>query len=127
MHGIEERRHWWKVTDEVVIQTIKSEMDIDLDVKAIDQTHQIDAKSENKCWPMIVNFARYSERCKVFNSKKKLKGKNLSITESLTKLRMRKLKAARDEYGFRNVWIVDGKILYKVDDTPNSKPAVFYQ
>ena len=102
-------------------------MDIDLDVKAIDQTHQIDAKSENKRRPMIVNFARYSERCKVFNSKKKLKGKNLSITESLTKLRMRKLKAARNEYGFRNVWIVDGKILYKVDDTPNSKPAVFYQ
>ena len=35
--------------------------------------------------------------------------------------------AARGEYGFQNVWTVDGKILYKVDDTPVSKPAVYYQ
>ena len=46
IHGIEERRH--EVTDEVVIQTIKSEMDIDLDVKDIDRTHRIGAKSKNK-------------------------------------------------------------------------------
>ena len=64
---------------------------------------------------------------KVFNSKKRLKSKNFSITESLTKLRMSKLRAARDEYDFWNVWTVDGKILYKVDDTPESKPAVYYQ
>ena len=45
-HGIEERRH--KVTGEVVIQTIKSEMDIDINVKDIDRTHWIGAKTENK-------------------------------------------------------------------------------
>ena len=46
IHGIEERRY--EVTGEVVIQTIKSEMDIDLNVKNIDWTHLIGAKSENK-------------------------------------------------------------------------------
>ena len=46
IHGIEERRH--KVNDELVNQTIKSEMDIDIDVKDIDRTHWIDAKTENK-------------------------------------------------------------------------------
>ena len=46
IHGIEERRH--KVNDELVNQTIKSEMDIDIDVKVIDRTHWIDAKTENK-------------------------------------------------------------------------------
>ena len=101
-------------------------MDIDIDVKDIDRTHRIGAKSENKRRPIIFKL-RCSERCKVFNSKKRLKGKNLSITENLTKLRMRKLKAARDEYGFRNAWAVDVKILYKVEDTPDSKPAVYYQ
>ena len=100
-------------------------MDIDIDVKDIDRTPWIGAKSENKHRFIILKFASYSERRKVFNSKKRLKGKNFSITESLTKLRMRKLKASRDEYGFRNVWTVDGKILYKVDDTPDSKPAVY--
>ena len=70
---------------------------------------------------------RHLERHKVFNSKKTLKGKNLSITESLTKLHMSKLRAARGGYGFWNVWTVDGKILYRVDDTSDSKPAVYYQ
>ena len=104
IHGIEERRQ--EVTDEVVIQTITLEMHIDPDVEDIDRTHRIGAISENK-------------------GKKRLKGKNLSITESLSKLRMRKLKTARDEYGFRNVWTVDGKILYKVNDTLDKKPAVY--
>ena len=75
-------------------------MDIDIDVKDIDRTHRIGVKSENKRGPITDKFARYSERRKVFNSKKRLKGKNFSITESLTKLRMRKLKAARNEYSF---------------------------
>ena len=66
------------------------------------------------------------QKTQSFQSKKRLKDKNISITESLTKLRMCKLRAARDEYGFRDVWTVDGKILYKVDDTPDSKPAVYY-
>ena len=61
-------------------------MDIDIDVKDVDWTHRIGAKTENKRWPIIVKFVRYSERCKVFNSKKRLKGKNLSIVDSLTKL-----------------------------------------
>ena len=38
---------------------------------------------------------------------------------------MNKLRAATDEYGFRNVWTVDGKILYKVHDTTDSKPTVY--
>ena len=46
IHGIEERRH--EVTDELVIQTIKSEMDIDIDVKDIDGFHRIGTKTEKK-------------------------------------------------------------------------------
>ena len=98
IYGIEERRH--EVTDELVIQTVKSKIGIGIDVRDIDRTHRIGAKTENKRRPITVKFARYLERRKVFNSKKILNGKNLSITESLTKLRMSKLKAARDEYGF---------------------------
>ena len=75
-------------------------MDIDLDVKDIDRTHRIDAKKENKRWPIILKFGKYSERRKVFNSKKRLKGKILSIGESLIKLHMAKLTATREEYGF---------------------------
>ena len=125
MHGIKERRH--EVIDELVIQAIKSEIDIDIDVKDIDLTHWIGAKTGNNRRNIILKFVRYSERRKVFNSKKRLKGKNLSITEILTKLGMSKQSAARVEYDFRNVWTFHGTILYKTDDTPDSKPAVYYQ
>ena len=88
MHGIKERRQ--EVIDELVIQAIKSEIDIDIDVKDIDLTHWIGAKTGNNRRNIILKFVRYSERRKVFNSKKRLKGKNLSITEILTKLGMSK-------------------------------------
>ena len=37
-------------------------------------------------------------------NKRKFKGINISVTESLTSLRMTKLKDVRDEYGFNKVW-----------------------
>ena len=37
----------------------------------------------------------------------------MSITESLTKIRMSALKEARNKFGFSTVWTADGKILYK--------------
>ena len=40
---------------------------------------------------------------KFFFKKKHLKGKVVSITESLTRFRMKKLEEAREKYGFKNV------------------------
>ena len=44
----------------------------------------------------------------------RLKGKTVSITESLTKRRVVELKKAREMYGFKNVWsqFHDSKILF---------------
>ena len=41
-----------------------------------------------------------------------LKGKTVSITESLTKRRVVELKKARVMYGFKNAWSQEGKILF---------------
>ena len=50
---------------------------------------------------------------KIFDNKKKLKGKKIAIMETLTFARMKKLNKARERYNFKNVWTSDGKILYK--------------
>ena len=50
---------------------------------------------------------------KIFDNKKKLKGKKITIMETLTFARMKKLNKARERYNFKNVWTSDGKILYK--------------
>ena len=43
-------------------------------------------------------------------NKRKFKGTKISVKESLISLRMTKLKDARDEYGFNEVWISDARI-----------------
>ena len=58
---------------------------------------------------------------RVFTKKKRLKGKNMSITESLTKIRMSALKEARNNFGFSSIWTADGKILYKEEGDAQTK------
>ena len=57
-------------------------------------------------------------------TKKSLKGKNISVTESLTTVCMAKLNEAREIYGFMNVWASDGRILVKEEGL--DKPKIFY-
>ena len=38
----------------------------------------------------------------------------MSITKSLTEIRMRALNEARDKFRYRSVWKADKKIMYKV-------------
>ena len=42
-----------------------------------------------------------------------MKGKRISVTESLTKKRMDALKKASEDHGSENVWSSEEKILYK--------------
>ena len=41
-------------------------------------------------------------------------GKNISLTESLTKKQMEVLKKVREDHRFEDVWSIEGKILYKM-------------
>ena len=61
-----------------------------------------------------MKFARYNIRGRVFREKRKLKGTEKSITESLTTKRIGQLNDAREKYGSHNVWSYDGKILHKI-------------
>ena len=69
--------------------------------------------NHNKSRPIIVKLVKYNIRRKIFYSKKKLKGKKISITESLTKVRMEALRKSQEEFGFCNVWLSDERMIYK--------------
>ena len=92
----------------------------------LDRSHRIGNPKTKKERPIIVKFVRYNSRQNIFKNKKLFKGKGDSITESLTKDRMAKLNEARETYGFRNVWTSDGKIFFKDEKNPSSKPLVYY-
>ena len=49
----------------------------------------------------------------------------MSITDSLTKMRVIELKKATEMHNFRNVWSHDGKSLF-LDISDRNKAEVFY-
>ena len=112
-------------TDKLVLNIVNNDLEIDLTEVAIDRTHRIGdpKKKSKKVRPIIAKYVRYYDRKKVFSKKKHLKGKGISITESLTNFRMKKLKEAREKNGLKHVWTIDGCIMFK---DGNDKPNVYY-
>ena len=123
-HGIKEEKD--EDTDSIIINTVKEEMDIEILPKDLDQSHCIGNPKTKKEKLVIVKFVRYNLRHNIFKNKKLLKGKGVSITESLTKDHMAKLNEARETYGFRNVWTSNGKIFFKDEKNSSSITLVYY-
>ena len=82
--------------DKLALNIINNDLEIDLMEVAIDRTHSIgDPKKKKKTTRSIIaKFVRYYDRNEVFSKKKHVKGKDVSITESLTSFRMNKLEEA---------------------------------
>ena len=106
-------------------------MSIAIKLDQIDHTHRIDSLKKyggnTKSRPIIVKFVRNANRRNIFSNKNWLKGKNISIAENLIKKRMIKLKEAKKQYGFKQVWTIDGKNLFKEDNSRSSKPKIYYE
>ena len=123
LHGVPESNR--ENTDEIVVNTIIDKMGEEIQDIDLDRTHRIGKpKEDGKSRPIIIKFARYNTRSKVFSNKKKLKGSGVSITESLTARRISELKKAREEHEFKNVWSADGRILFL--DKNDNKVKVYY-
>ena len=54
----------------------------------------------------------------------RLQDSGMSITESLNACRIEELSKAHNEHGFKNVWTIDGKILFK--ENGSNKAKLFY-
>ena len=75
----------------------------------IDICHTLPSKTNRK--PIIIKFVRRSIRNMIYSQKKNLKTSNepkLSITESLTKKRLKIVEEARKVFGFGNIWSMKG-------------------
>lgn len=101
-----------------VLKTLNGNLNLPTPISStdIDICHPLPS-NKNKS-PIIIKFVRRTVRNMVFFHKKDLKGKldgthKLSITESLTKRRLRLLDAARDSFLFTNVWTMNGNVFCK--------------
>ena len=126
VHGVEEKNN--EDTDQEIINTVKNDLGEEITIHDIDRTHCLGKRKldSDVPRPIIVKFTRYNVRNRIFKTKKKLKGKTVSITESVTKRRVAELKKAREMYGFKDVWSQDGKILFS-DVNDRNQVKAFYQ
>ena len=100
---------------------ISYEIDLQISPGDIDRTHRVEVPNSNKNRSVIIKFVQYIDTRQIFTNKKILKGKNLSITVSLTNIRMRELNEARNKFRFRNVWTSYGKMCTELKVTPRPR------
>ena len=104
--GLEEIQN--EDSDTLSINIINELLGLDIQPSNIDRTHRICNKNKARkiVQVIIIKFTRYNTRKKIFifMNKRKFTETNISVTESLTSLRMAILKDARDEFGFNMVW-----------------------
>ena len=93
--------------------------------ETIHRSHRVGKFDMYKTNPrlVIVKFSHYNVLHNVFANKRKLKGKEISISENLTKLRLVKLNEARDQNSLGNIWSFDRKVMFK---DSNNKVKVSY-
>ena len=125
VHGIVETDD--EVMDDLVIETISTNMNIEISPADLDRTQRVGKKKpgQNKPRPIIVKLSRDNVRKKAFSNKKNLKGSNESITEDLIPKRMEILKKARIEQELTNVWTSDGMTLY--NSATDDKVKLYYE
>ena len=94
-------------TDELCIKVINEHLNLAINDRDIDRTHPMGNPKNaggEKPRPIIIKLVRYKDRKKIFDSKKKLKGKKIAITKSSTVTHTKKLNEAREKNIFKNVW-----------------------
>ena len=94
VHGYPENRN--ENTNQIVIETLKEKMEEETREVDLNWTHRLEAPKNNKVWPIIVKLTSYNTGSRVFKNETKLEGEKVSITDSLTKMRMKTVKKACD-------------------------------
>lgn len=86
----------------------------------IESCHRLGSNTK-KPRPLLIRFNSYRLRNEVWNSKTKLKGSGLTLSEFLTKPRHSVFMEARKHFGIRNCWTSDGKIVVQLPNNQRRK------
>ena len=114
VHGSEEDKD--ESTDDVVLNLFNEKLGVAVGISVIDRSHRLGPlRGENnlKPRPIIVKFCSYRIMKALFTTKMKLKGNGISVTESLTKQRMKLLHEVQKVVGEGDSWTVDCFIFLK--------------
>ena len=109
-------------TDNLVLGTIYKELNMKMG--NIHRTHRVGQRNNSRPTrnnqvrprPIIFRFSDFRARQSVFQNKKKLKGKGISISENLTKKPYTLYQLAISKSGRGNVWTIEGRVKTKINN-----------
>ena len=124
-HGISETSG--ENTDDLVVEIINKALEMrNFNFEDIQRSHRLgQTKNDNqretrsrvsRPRPIIVRFVSYRSRKNIYKEKSKLKGKNVSISENLTRKRYLLYNDCIEKLGRGNVWTSDGRITTKINN-----------
>lgn len=99
-------------TDEIVLEFVKNKLGIELSANDIERSHRV-GQLTDKNRALLVKFASYRSKSKIFQVKKRLKGSGISIAEDLTRARLTVYQEAKRVHGKNKAWTRDGKIFWE--------------
>ena len=109
VYGVKEEKD--ENTDTVVIDLIKSKLDIEVTEKDLDRSHRVTPRiASNGPRPIIVKFARHNVRQKVYATRTKLKKTKIFIREDLTMKKQKLMRETLNNGSILKAWSNDGRI-----------------
>ena len=125
IHGLPAKKN--ENTDEEVEDCLWHMMGVEINDADLDRTHRLPSKIKSyksavnaPLPPIIVKFISHNLKSFVYFLKKKLRGLNYLITESLTRTRVecvKKLEELRKKKKISSYWTIDGTIYYTKFDS----------
>ena len=121
MHGYHEVDN--ENVDDIILSVINKDLGLtDVNINDIQRYHRLGPKRQHRNTrnskaiprPIIFRFSNFHKCQLVFKAKRNLKGKDILLSESLTRTRYELLKASIEKYG--KVWTNEGRVVTKVGD-----------
>lgn len=107
-HGITEKQN--EKLHAVVHKVINNQLKLpDVMLDHLQVCHRL-GSSRGKTRPVLVRFVGMEQRNLVWDTKTALKGTGITVSEFLTKPRHKAFVAARQHFGIKQCWSVEGKI-----------------
>lgn len=75
----------WAEAENKIRGILSGSFKLQLSEEAITRAHRLGAFVENKCRPIIVQFASFKTKDSIFSQKSKLRGTNISVTQDFCK------------------------------------------
>ena len=108
-----------------VIKDLAEEIGVTINDSDIDRSHRLGPPTAGRMRPIIVKMTRYNKRLELIRSRRKLKGRNIGIQESLTEYKQYLLKKAQELVKrcdiAKSTWTWDGTLYVLVQKHDNAR------